>query len=439
LHILLITYSYYPALNPRAFRWTELAEYWTSTGDTVDVIAGWLPGAARVEECNRVRVYRVGGGLVERLRAGLTGKSSRAPVVANGGTRSLAASWVARAAGRIGTAAKWIHDRTWKKLYWPDYACLWYFPAVGQAERLLSERRYDALVTVSLPFTSHLVGRRIKRRSPGLTWLVDTGDPFCFLDATPHNNLRLYQRLNYRAERQVFNGCDAIAVTTEATRRIYQGLFPEAVGKIEVIPPLVPEEKQGDQEDVFADDGTLRLVFIGTLYRTIRDPGPLLAAFVRLLQTDLASRLELHFFGGTNDCETRFNPYAGLIGKKVFLHGTVPRARALAAMRQAATLINIGNETPYQLPSKLLEYMASGRPIINFVSGPDDSSLGVLEKYLRHLNVPKDASVERLATDMYEFLCGFASTGNVSNLAALESFRCPAIAGRYRALMHKRQ
>lgn len=435
MHLLIVSYSYHPALNPRAFRWTELAEYWAAAGDTVDVIAGWSPGSSRTETRNGVRVYRVGGKMMERLRAWLTGRSVRASGAAGRNGRSGTANSAPRAAGSIGAVAKWLHDKTWKKLYWPDYVCFWYFAAARQAERLIAERRYDALVTVSLPFTSHLVGRRIKRKSPELTWLVDTGDPFCFLEATPHNNLRLYKRLNYRAERAVFADSDAVAVTTEATRRIYQKLFPEAAGKIEVIAPLAPRQEPNARERVFADDNGLRLVFVGTLYRTIRDPSPLLATFDRLLQTELGSRLELHFFGGNNDCETYFDRYADLMGKKIFLHGIVPRARALAAIQEAAALINIGNLTPYQLPSKLLEYMVSGRPIINFVSGPDDSSLGLLAEYPRNLNVPRDAPVERLAADIHGFLRRPAPPRAGNGVDTLEQFRCPAIAGRYRALM----
>lgn len=430
--LLIVTYSYYPTVNPRAFRWTELAEYWASAGDSVDVIAGWSPGSSRMEVRNGVRIFRVGGELLERVRATLTGRAAPPPGIAHGNKRSGTTAW---AAERVAAGVKWLHDRTWKKIYWPDYACLWYFAAARQAERLVSEPGYDALITVSLPFTSHLVGRRIKRKSPGLTWLVDTGDPFCFIDATPHNNLRLYRRLNHRVERAVFDDSDAVAVTTEATRQIYQRLFPEAAGKIEVIAPLIPTQEPIEAESGFADDGTMRLIFIGTLYRTIRDPGPLLAVFSRLLQTELEPRLELHFFGGHNDCGVLFDQYAGLVGTKIFLHGVVPRARALAATRKATALINIGNDTPYQLPSKLVEYMASGRPIINFVSGPEDSSLGLLKAYPQCLNVPKNAPTETVAAEMYEFLRGCGSIHNANDPAFLDSFRRPAVARRYRDLM----
>ena len=67
-HILIICYSYAPALSPRAFRWSAIAEYWAKQGHHVDVVCGWKPGVLHSEILNGVHVYRTGGKITEFVR-----------------------------------------------------------------------------------------------------------------------------------------------------------------------------------------------------------------------------------------------------------------------------------------------------------------------------------------------------------------------------------
>jgi hypothetical protein len=65
----------------------------------------------------------------------------------------------------------------------------------------------------------------------------------------------------------------------------------------------------------------------------------------------------------------------------VILHGPVPRAQVQHALASANVLVNIGNSTPHQLPSKIVEYMMTGKPILNVVQRPNDPSGDVLGAY----------------------------------------------------------
>jgi hypothetical protein len=71
---------------------------------------------------------------------------------------------------------KWIYDHSVKKTLWPDFACFWYFPAVDCANKLLQKEKFDTVVSISLPFTGHCAGLKLKKRY-GIRWVVDIGDP----------------------------------------------------------------------------------------------------------------------------------------------------------------------------------------------------------------------------------------------------------------------
>jgi hypothetical protein len=50
----------------------------------------------------------------------------------------------------------------------------------------------------------------------------------------------------------------------------------------------------------------------------------------------------------------------------------IPRETVIRAMAQMDFLLNISNNTNFQLPSKSVDYMASGKPIINISSIKND-------------------------------------------------------------------
>src|SRR5262249_55986464 len=270
---------------------------------------------------------------------------------------------------------------------WPDTSCPWYWAARSKARELVAEVAPGALVSVSPTFTAVAVGRALKRSSGrGFRWLIDLGDPFSFAEEAPPNNFRLYRRLNLAFERACFADADCVSVTTPETRERYAALFPESAPKTAVSPPLLALPDTAGSAATERSAGR-RLVFLGRLYATIRRPDFLLRLFAGLVEAQPGEGYELHFFGETRDCEASFVRYAHLIGRSVHLHGSVSRERAAAAMRSADVLVNLGNDTRYQLPSKIVEYSTTGKPILNLARYPDDSSARFLADYPAHLTL----------------------------------------------------
>src|SRR5262249_8444258 len=159
-------------------------EHWAAQGHVVEVVAAWKPGDARDERRAGVQVHRVGGALLERLRRRLGGATQRPDAVPGGRPRQ--------------GLARRLYRATLQRILWPAAGLAWIVPALGRARALARAQQYDALFTVSHPFSSHLVGLALKRRSPRLRWVVDVGDPFALLRETPLNNLRLYAGINRR-------------------------------------------------------------------------------------------------------------------------------------------------------------------------------------------------------------------------------------------------
>ena len=366
MKLLIITYFYAPDLNPRAFRWTAIASNFARKGHQVDVLCAAVPNGTANDRCDGVTVYRVKDWL---LNASARVAPKRETTPAGAGVLST-----------LRASARRVVRMLWRAAYWPDYACGWVIPAVRMADILCGRNSYDRIVSVSLPFTGHLVGLLAKRRLPKVPWLVDIGDPFHLTKEPSHNNRWLYAALNRAIERKVLMKADAVSATTEETKRLYKEHFAVESGKIIVIPPLLSLPSPL-MPPIARTDGVIKLVYVGTLYRRLRSPKPLLTLFRALVEIGSGRPLELHFYGSVNDCAGTLAPYLRTMGSRVFVHGLVSRAEVQLAMGDADVLVNIGNASAAQLASKVVEYMAMGKPILNLVSIDSDASVAELADY----------------------------------------------------------
>lgn len=415
MRILIITYSYPPALTPRAFRWGAIAEWMVSQGHHVEVVCAKSSGLAEFQVLGGVSVHRAGGGMRESLKTWLNRKS-----VVNGAAPNTLTTTSSRR-GALGRGLKYLYSFTLQKIMWPDFAGTWYFPALRKSRGLIEQHRPDVIISVSVPFTGHLVGWSLKKKYP-IRWVVDIGDPFSFMTETPVNNHRIFNKLNYYSEARILEKADAISVTTAQTKNEYCKYFPNIEpGKISVIPPLfVAPPAAMVMSSFFPDDIKIRLVFAGTLYSRIRNPTILLEFFEKMLSDPIGEKLELHFFGAFNDCESCFDKYKSLIGTKIFLHGLVAREDALRAMKEAGILVNLGNGTAYQLPSKVVEYVMLAKPVLNISPLELDSSQDLLSNFKSIYSVSETSLISD--PDVYAEAKAFIENPPDIDLDAIERF-----------------
>ncbi len=377
MRILIITAWYYPFIHPRPHRWTHIAGHWASEGHDIQVLTARRRGYPHTSTHEGVRVHRTGFDSLKELFFQAGGEH--------------------QARGRTGTGVRppawWLRWATraykffWKSIYFPDDACIWYVSARMKALQLLREQPFDALVTVSLPFTGQVLGHALKRRYPHLRWLSDIGDPFAFA-AFPVNNYWLYGRWNRQLEKATLYAADRIVVTTPHTKHQYgQHYGRDVTEKITVIPPLLHPEPKKCPERVFCADGKCRIGYFGALYAPVRTPDALLALIERTLQEkpEWRNTLEVHFYG---DIFPEF--YDALRACPVIhLHGLQERTVVQEAFCDMDILLNIGNQTDFQLPGKAVEYAASGKPVINLSYTSPDPFADFLQSYpaLLHLRI----------------------------------------------------
>lgn len=397
--IIIISPGYFPKQSPRAFRWTALAEYWASQGKEVHVLCTKMPTYTSKSKHNKVHIHRVGySNLMDWVYAKFNIQKRRDQARGKFEIQKTQNSWV-------GKVIYFFNTLCWRSIYWPDGACIWYFPARKTLRKLLKTGPFHRMISVSLPFTAHLVARYGKQHQADLEWIVDIGDPFAFLREAPKNNLLFYRRLNFKVERKILDCANAISVTVEETKTQYLSYYKSLKTPITVIPPLYAPQKPMPVDNPYFDPTKTSIAYFGTFYYGIRTPAHFLSLFNAWLEKypSFQEKVEICFFGEISGAlQDAFNQYA-FVKKCCKIYHQIPRANALFLMLEADILLNISNMTSYQLPSKSIDYLMSAKPILNICYTEKDTFKQFFTSYPLFCNIvwkglPKASDLELFHT-----------------------------------------
>lgn len=357
MRLLLLTPYFHPYQNPRAYRWTAIAKEWARQGWEVHVVCSHHPDILKTAQWEGICLHPAGFNSAKELAYSVFKKMPRR------GENSP---------GKSSPFPALLNNLLLRPWYWPDDAWLWIRPARRKALHLMQTQRFDALVSVSLPFSAHWAAKGLKAS----TWLADIGDPFSLQTAHTLNNHLFYRRKNLKAERQVLECANQIVVTNEGMRKAYLEAFPGLTTPIHVIPPLA-SPGQVDEKTPEEYAGPIQMGYFGSFFRHIREPEPMLRFFEQLAQS--RKDWSLHFYG---DIFENFRPVFDRfpsLRPHLHFHGIAGREEAGKAMQEMDILVLLGNTSSFQLPSKWADYLLTGKPVLHLMQTPEDPALPMVE------------------------------------------------------------
>ncbi|MCC7506649.1 MAG: glycosyltransferase [Saprospiraceae bacterium] len=348
--ILIITARFAPFIGPRAHRWAALAGYFAAQGFEVHVVCPRCREDKNQAPEPGLIVHRTGFDTLKELIYFIFRISSGRGRV---GVIPDKPDWFEQIFNRL-------YERIWKKTAFPDDSILWYWSARRKAFGLCRRHKFEAVITVSLPFAPHLVGLALKKRYPHLLWLADIGDPFSFQPR--FKRARGKQRAT-DLEGELLRNADRVTVTTPSLSEKYVDIFGEPLrSKLVAIPPLLHPPMTAARA-INPVDGKVQIGYFGTFYVPVRTPGVVINLLNKTwaARPDWQERVSVHFYGEI------FPEFVSALldTPAVTLHGLQARDVSRNAMLGMHGLLHIGNTTDYQLPSKSAEYLASGKPVFH--------------------------------------------------------------------------
>jgi hypothetical protein len=266
------------------------------------------------------------------------------------------------------------------------------------AGKLLQSGHHDALVTWSQWHPIHLVGFALKKRFPNIPWVAHFSDPWV---DNPFANYDLVRRAyNRRLEHKVYGSADVLSLPSrESVDLIFVGPRSKYREKVVEIPHAFDSELYPDVGPPLR--GKLVFRSLGAFYGP-RSPEPMFQALEMLQQRDklLFDKLTVEFIGVTPGPYLSSPTLRKLPKDTVRFLPPVDYRTSLGLMRSADLLLNI--DAPFAnspfLPSKLIDYIGSDRPIFG-ITPPGAASRVIrdLGGWISHPDDPQ-AIAEGLAT-----------------------------------------
>jgi len=260
--------------------------------------------------------------------------------------------------------ALWVRSN----FFVPDARVWWVKPSLRFLKDHLREHPVDAIVTTGPPHSMHLIGLGLKR-ALGVKWIADFRDPWTGIDYYQQLSLTAWaDRRHRRMEREVLASADRVVTVSWRWAKDL-----EALGAKDVTVVTNGFDLADLPNAPVPVDGDYSLVHSGSMSPTRDQPG-LWRLLARLcaLDGEFAARFKLRFVGPVDASVIASVEAAGL-GGHVERLGRVPRAQAMHEIKRARVLLLPINTTANQhgiLPTKLYEYLSTGRPIL--AVGPKD-------------------------------------------------------------------
>ncbi len=226
---------------------------------------------------------------------------------------------------------------------------------------IIHKENINTIISVSNPFDCHSIAYRLKKNNPELDWYAH------MMDSNRNNAVKTGNR---KDEITVLSGARKVFIMPALLQD--EEFCKDFKDKLVVINlPIIPVDKEY-KKNIKTDK--IVFTFVGMFYNEIRNPGRLLELFLKLPDNYI---LRLHSRG----CNELVNEYKSVLGNRLEPLGYVSDDALNKSIRSSDVLINIGNTVSNQVPSKVYEYIAYGKPILNFYQNKNDISIMHLAKY----------------------------------------------------------
>ena len=257
--------------------------------------------------------------------------------------------------------------------FWiPDARKGWIPFASRKAAQLIAEENIPYLITTGPPHSTHLIGLRLKKTF-SFKWIADFRDPWTdIFYAKDFYRTPMAQKKDSALEQRVLNKADAIltTVTDELHEQLRaktahsQRFFSIYNGYDDALMNAVSSKKPA----------VFQIAFTGLL--TVNQP---YQSIIKVLEKAIQNfpKVPIRFsLAGSIDPRIFNEIQKELATIEVINHGYLPHADAVQLMKSSHLLLNFifgGAHNRQMISGKLLEYMASGTPILSLGSADSDA------------------------------------------------------------------
>lgn len=283
---------------------------------------------------------------------------------------------------------------------------------VQAADEIIQRNHIDTVVCVHLPIESLLAGIQLKKKYPNVTFVAYALDSLSggFLPRHLPDSFCRKRRVTW--ENRIYSFFNSVVLMQSSKAHHEKYSATEAWYRRSAyldIPLFIPKAIGGP-----ANQGKSSITFVGTMAEQVRTPYHFLKVLNKV-GTDVQV-----VFAGNNSCGD-LNRYCQSPHIALQQFGLIPYSDAIELVKSSTVLLNLGNKNASLVPSKIFEYMSTGKPIISTYSMDNDSSLPYLQKYPNVLLLDERCQDLDLQAKMLE---NFILNCGVEAINAQDLYKC---------------
>lgn len=258
-----------------------------------------------------------------------------------------------------------IRGKVLPNTWWlPDPERSWTVKATSQWLNQHQPQSKDVLVTFGNPMSDHLAGLQIKKRV-GLPWIAHFSDPW--VDNPYFDFSGILGKWKRRMERSVIQTADRVVFVSQESVDLVMAKYPPSWrDKVRVIPHAFDPLRFPKQDDFFKRE-RLIVRYLGNFYGK-RGPEPLFQSLATLQKRDkdLLKGVTFELYSNIHPDICISENFRLLTDDLLVIKNQVDYQTSLNLMRSAdiLLLIDAASRKSVFLPSKLIDYIGSGQPIL---------------------------------------------------------------------------
>lgn len=283
----------------------------------------------------------------------------------------------------------------------PDARIFWVKPSVVFLTDFIRSNQIDKIITTGPPHSIHLIGLKLKRKTPTIQWIADFRDPWSEWDLLDTLSLTGWARARHRKlERDVLMNADkVVTIAPYHVKRL------EALGqrKVDLITNGFDMEDFDSIQHERNEQFTIRHIGI---VDELRDPRPVMLAVKQICEQDSMwmSNIRIEFIGNVNTSFKSFVTADNTLSKITSFVSQVPHNELLKIYGRTDLQLLVLAHTaiaPGNLPGKFFEYLASGNSILAI--GPLDGDAAMILKETNAGVIHSHHDIERIKNSFLRF------------------------------------
>ena len=262
-------------------------------------------------------------------------------------------------------------------------ATKWEINAYYKKLKMLDQQyNFDIVLSVSSSINSQFSALKFKEGKPGVKWITFFTDPFTdlYIYYPPLCNKRKRKIRNFNNEKKILDNADYNILVEDLYRSAIEK-FHQSTSKTMGIKFALDDLRARTASVEHRRTDKIKLIYAGMLYKVIRNPEYMLSVLSKV------SNITIDMFIVGHECDAILRKYES---DTVRVYGRADKEKYDQMIcYEYDVLVNIGNNSSNQTPSKTIELISTGRPIINFYYSKD-AQYNMIEKYPLGLNIGRE-------------------------------------------------